>query len=107
MRVTYEEFRNAVDIIGLYRSQIKEDYDRMMKEISDANIPIYTLDTKLADVDMTVRLCNLIRCNLDISYFDATIRDIMFPTEYDSKKMRNFGRKSVDELMAIKELVIL
>jgi DNA-directed RNA polymerase alpha subunit len=106
MKITYEEFKAAAEIAKAYQRQVVEEYGLKMAQIKEANFPVYTLETKIKDVDMSVRLWNCLKIGTQdwLRLEDATIYDLVSISEKEFKRMRNWGKKSLEELNEIKKM---
>jgi len=64
--ITYEQFQEALKIVNEYKTQLKEHYKIVKKEIEGiSKFTNVTKKMKLYDTDISVRCWNILRSNYD------------------------------------------
>jgi DNA-directed RNA polymerase alpha subunit len=101
-KVTYEEFKNAVQIIKLYEQQIKSDYNFIISEIPVIKHNNVNKETRIIDTELSSRAINCIAKGIPDKYnYEITIEDVSNLSVTDLKKISGAGDKTIKE---IKEL---
>jgi len=100
--ITHEEFKKAIAIVKEYQLQVENDYKSKKIEFLNIELTAYSPDTKLWDMDVSVRLLNLLKVK-EIS-MDSTIHEISLVPENELLKIRGFGKEILKELRKIKYL---
>lgn len=97
MRVTYEQFKEAVALIDKYKKQTREDF------IEAEGIKVETLDpfTKLMDCGVSIRLHNRLFSHFQREFLDTTLHDMSMMDAKSLLMIKGFGIKCLRELETI------
>lgn len=101
--VSYEEFLKALQVINEYKLQVETDYVRLKNHCKSKDVffEVPTKETLIFDTEISVRALNVLHAN---GFIEKKIGDFENYTINDLCKMRNMGKKTLDE---IKELCYL
>ena len=101
--VSYKEFLKALQIINKYKLQVETDSTRLKNhcKLKDVFFQVPTKETLIFDLKISVRALNVLYAN---GFFEKKIADFENYTVNDLSKMKNMGKKTLDE---IKELCYL
>lgn len=93
-RVTYDEYRKALEVVKKYRDQcvdvIKESELSIDKNSEQLNI-------RLLDTELSVRALNSLIFGYGLG-FDSKVIDLSNVSRSTLLRVRNFGKKSLDEI---------
>lgn len=91
-RITFEQFQKALDIVDKYKQQCKDDLVR----ISEINTKVYTKDTTLWNLDISVRLYNVLK--KIVGSPDTTLYEISLISYDRLSHTYGFGKAMFNEL---------
>jgi hypothetical protein len=108
MEITYQQYKDALHIVNMYKIQIEKHLSEVKKEtkslpkINELNNPIY-----IAELPMSARLYNALRgyfhhkSYIDISDFDSNmkIQDLKSLDIKEFQKFRGVGNGLINELL--------
>ena len=104
--ITRKEFERALKIVNKYSSQIELHYKEVNDKVNNVSkLANITKDSKLGDVDLSVRLINILRANEDKFNIDASWN--MKLEELSNVSMSKFlecrvaGKKTLHELKEV------
>lgn len=92
-KITEKEYEKAIAVIKQYNAQFISDVQRKKEEM---RLALITTSTPIEDLDMSVRLYNLLKWN-----GRHDVGDLMALTPNEFYSFRNAGRKSLLELMSV------
>lgn len=102
-KITHQQFREALNIVNEYRTQIEKHYKFAKKEIeSISKFANVTKETKLYDTDISRRCLNILRLNGDFLginvNWNTKVKELSKLSMSQFLKCRIAGKKSLNEL---------
>jgi DNA-directed RNA polymerase alpha subunit len=99
---THEEFLKAIAVVKEYQLQVEKEYRDKKKYFLNLDLTVYNSNTKLWDIDISVRLLNILKVKGFTN--DSTIYEISLIPENELFKIRGFGKQLQKEFKKIKNL---
>jgi DNA-directed RNA polymerase alpha subunit len=97
--ITNQEYRNALEIVMLYRKQcmgIIAEIDRNTDKYFDIR------NTKIEDTEISVRARTILfHTGFKLNYFDSLVKDLANISRSELMKRRNLGKKTFAEIEAL------